>query len=248
MTTSSALNCQRVTEATACFGPAGCIQAFDGPAHDQFAETGKQDLANWRYFAPATAHQGLLAGNRAAGFETVNLHLDHPQMADWFAFDEGGRSGSGGWQHLRTTWTHSKTQPDRNHAVAMPHGWAIAEVWLLMRDCLVHEVGGYLSLLAGASPDWFTDPAGMHLTNLPTEFGPCTFRYEPTDGGAVLTLSGKASPPDGFAICLPPDLNAQASCDGTPVEVQADGRCLVPATAKCVELTFPDGASERCSR
>lgn len=67
-----------------------------GKAHDQFAEVGRCELATWRYFAPATAHQGLLAGNREAGYGTVNLHLDHPQMRGWYAFDEGGKSGSGG--------------------------------------------------------------------------------------------------------------------------------------------------------
>ncbi len=219
--------------------PCRLYPSTQGPAHDQFVALGKQELSNWRYFAPATAHQSLLAGNRAAGHETVDLHLDHPQMKGWFAFDEGGRSGSGGWQHLRTTWTHSKTEPDKNHAVAMPHGWAIAEVWLLIRDCLVHEVDGCLSLLAGVSPEWFTDPAGMHVENLPTEFGRCTFRYEPTDGGAVMTISGTASPPGGFVICLPPDLNAQAHLDGKPVEVKKDGRCFVPANARRVEWIFP---------
>ena len=211
-----------------------------GSAHEQFKDIGKQDLSKWRYFASATAHQGLLAGNRETGYATVNAHLDHPQMQDWFAFDEGGKSGSGGWQHLRTTWTHSKTEPDRNHAVAMPHGWAIAEVWLLMRDCLLTESDGHLLLLAGASPGWFTDPTGMQIENLPTAYGHCSFRYAPTNVGAVLTLTGDASPPRGFAICLPAHLNAQASCDGEPIPVAKSGRCLIPASARRVELIFPE--------
>ena len=69
-----------------------------------------------------------------------NLHLDQPQMQRWYAFDEGGKSGSGGWGHLRTTW---------NGSVAMPHGWAIAEVHLLLRDCLAYEDDGRLVLFAG---------------------------------------------------------------------------------------------------
>ena len=44
-------------------------------ARDQFSKIGKQDLVTWRYFAPAKAHQGLLAGNRQAGYVTVDLHL-----------------------------------------------------------------------------------------------------------------------------------------------------------------------------
>ena len=159
-------------------------------------------------------------------------------MKEWFALDEGGKSGSGGWQHLRTTWTHSTTEPDGNHAVAMPHGWAIAEVWLLMRDCLLTESGGYLQLLAGADPEWFTDPIGMRVENLPTTFGRCSFRYARTDDGALLTFSGDAAPPNGFAICLPHHFDSRARCDGEPVAVGKDGRCLVPATARRVELIF----------
>ena len=157
-------------------------------------------------------------------------------MKDWFAFDEGGKSGSGGWQHLRTTWTHSKTEPDRNHAVAMPHGWAIAEVWLLMRDCLLTESDGQLLLLAGASPQWFTDPTGIQIESLPTAYGRCSFRYTPINGGAILTFGGDAAPPKGFVICLPPELNAQARCDGASVAVAKDGRCLIPENARRVEL------------
>ena len=98
-----------------------------GPAYEQFKGLGPQKPESWRYFPPARAHQSLLAGNREAGHRTLDLHLDHPQMRHWYAFDEGGKSGSGGWGHLRTTW---------NGDVAMPHGWAIAEVHLLLRDCL----------------------------------------------------------------------------------------------------------------
>ena len=207
-------------------------------AYNRFQEVGRQDLSTWRYFAPATAHQGLLAGNRAAGYETVNSHLDHSQMKDWFAFDEGGKSGSGGWHHLRTSWTHSKSEPDQNHAVAMPHGWAIAEMWLLMRDCLLAEDDERLLLLGGVSPQWFTDPEGMHVEDLPTEHGRCSFRYVPTDTGAVLTLSGEAKPAGGFVICLPPELNAKTLCDGKTVAVAENGRCVIPPKARRVELVF----------
>jgi len=200
----------------------------EGKAHDQFRGVGRRDLASWRYFAPATAHQGLLAGNREAGYGTVDLHLDHAQMRDWFAFDEGGRSGSGGWYHLRTTWTHSKTEPDGNHAVAMPHGWAIAEVWLLMRDCLLYEDGDQLVLFAGIDPDWFSDPAGMELTNVPTHFGPLSLRWEPVGEGAVLRLTGKAAPPGGFELRVPESLRVKVLVNDRPFSPVAPGNYVVP--------------------
>jgi hypothetical protein len=146
------------------------LYAFDqGKGHEQFRAIGRQEPRSWRYFPLATAHQGLLAGDRAAAHETIDVHLDHEQMAGgeqagrgWYAFDEGGKSGPGGWHHLRTTW-------DKH--VAMPHGWATAELHLLIRDSLLHEDGDKLVLL-------------------PTHFGACSFRYVSGFDGSTLELSG----------------------------------------------------------
>lgn len=162
-----------------------------GKAHDQFAPVGALSPRSWRYFALATAHQGSLAGNREAGFGTMNRHLDEPQMRGWHALDEGGKSAPGNWTKVRTTW-----DPD----VAMPHGWAIAEMHLLMRDALVFEDGNKLVLLAGVPPEWLTEGAGVAVTNLPTHFGPCSFTYTRAAG---LTLTGNADPPGGFVLRLP---------------------------------------------
>ncbi|MBE3071137.1 MAG: hypothetical protein IMZ66_12960, partial [Planctomycetes bacterium] len=76
----------------------------EGAAWEAFRGVGPQDPAGWRYFPLATAHQGLLAGSRAAAHGTIARHLDHEQMRGWYAFDEGGKSGAGGWSHARTTW------------------------------------------------------------------------------------------------------------------------------------------------
>ena len=209
-----------------------------GKAHDQFAGIGKRELATWRYFAPATAHQGLLAGNRKAGYETVDLHLNHPQMRHWYAFDEGGKSGSGGWHHLRTAWTHSKTHPDQNRAVAMPHGWAIAEVWLLMRDSLVYEQGDRLVLLAGVSPDWFTHARGMTMQTLPTYFGALDLSWEITQQGAMLKLGDRARPPDGFVLTLPATLKARVYSDGKFMPQATSGACHLPLGTETVDVHF----------
>ena len=45
--------------------------------------------------------------------------------------------------------------------------WAIAEMWLLLRDCLVYEDGDRLVLLAGVPPEWFTHGEPMVIENLP---------------------------------------------------------------------------------
>jgi len=161
---------------------------------DQFRGIGAQKPGGWRYFPLATAHQGLLAGNREAGYRTIAAHLDHEQMRGWYAFDEGGGSGPGGWGHLRTTW---------NGSVAMPHGWAIAEMWLLLRDCLAFEDGDRLVLLAGVDPAWFRDEKGIAVEGLPTHFGPCSFTYTAKGNTGTLKLTGEAKPPGGFMLRAP---------------------------------------------
>ena len=202
-----------------------------GVAHEQFRKTGEQKPSGWRYFPLARAHQGLLAGNRAAGWRTVEQHLAHPQMRGWYAFDEGGRSGAGGWGHLRTTW---------NPAVAMPHGWAVAELHLLLRDCLAFEDSERLVLLAGVPEAWFSAAEGMAVADLPTHFGPLSFSYKPTKGGAVLALTGKAAPPAGFDLRLP-DLPAlKVTADAKPAQRAAAG-WLLPRGTKHARLSWSEG-------
>jgi len=201
-----------------------------GKAHEQFRKIGPQRPSGWRYFPLAKAHQGLLAGNRAAGWGTVENHLAHPQMQGWYAFDEGGRSGAGGWGHVRTTW---------NPSVAMPHGWAVAELHLLLRDCLVFEDGERLVLLAGVPGKWFSDPQGMAVEKLPTHFGDLAFRYRPQTGGAVLELPGRAAPPGGFDLRLPDLPGLKVTLAGKPAPRTPAAGWLLPKGTPRARLAFP---------
>jgi hypothetical protein len=194
----------------------------EGKAYEQFKDFGPQKPQSWRYFPLARAHQSLLAGNREAGYRTLESHLDQPQMQHWYAFDEGGKSGSGGWGYLRTKW---------NGSVAMPHGWAIAEVHLLLRDCLAYEDSGGLVLFAGVPVDWFTHRGGMNIKNLPTHFGNLDVSWEVTDSGAILRLGGNAAPPEGFVLSLPDSLKPRVSAGGKTIESAKRGFVL-PADAK----------------
>ncbi|MFC1714950.1 hypothetical protein ACFL6S_14880, partial [Candidatus Poribacteria bacterium] len=199
-------------------------------AYDQFKSVGVQEPRSWRYFPLATAHQGLLTGNREAGHGTLQIHLEHEQMQGWYAFDEGGKSGSGAWMNVRTTW---------DSRVAMPHGWAIAELHLLLRDCLVFENDGQLVLLGGVPEDWFTRDIGIRVENLPTHFGNVSFRWMPAEGGAKLTFTGIASPPDGFTIRLPASLKAITALDGNKrLAVSPRGDCHLPGYTREVCFQF----------
>ena len=84
----------------------------------------------------------------------------------------------------------------------MPHGWAIAEVWLLMRDCLVFESYQQLVLLSGIGAEWFTHRDGFSIKDLPTYFGKLNLLWKPKQNGATLKLNGKAKPAKGFILRL----------------------------------------------
>ena len=200
-------------------------------AREQFADIGAQKPSGWRYFPLARAHQGLLAGNRQAGYGTLNLHLEHEQMKGWYAFDEGGKSGSGGWNRLRTTW---------NGDVAMPHGWAIAELWLLLRDCLVFEDRlGKLVLLSGIPPAWFTHPHGITIRNMPACWGKLDLAWKPRPAGATLelTVSGAAAVYPS-TLRLPPSLNARVTVAGRTIQSQAPGEFVLPPRTRRAEVDF----------
>jgi hypothetical protein len=199
----------------------------EGKAHDAFRGVGPQKPGGWRYFALARAHQALLAGNREAACGTIARHLDHPQMQGWYALDEGGKSGAGGWGHARTTW---------NPNVAMPHGWAVAELWHLVRDALLFEDGKRLVLLGGIPSGWFRGTRRFLVRTMPTHFGPCTFRYEPDGTEAVLTLSGRAAPPGGFVLRLPENLAARVRIEGKDVASLNGRDYALPAQTRRVHI------------
>ncbi|MDP2898986.1 MAG: hypothetical protein Q8Q12_20805 [bacterium] len=220
--------------------PCRLYPLMEGKAREQFESIGGRGPNGWRYFPLATAHQGLLAGNREAGYATIGKHLEHVQMRGWYAFDEGGGSSSGGWHRVRTTWTRSVEKPGDNLSVAMPHGWAIAEFWLLMRDCLVFENEARLVLLAGIPEAWFTDKEGMAVENLPTHFGKLTMRWTSGENVAVLTIGPDIKPPGGLVLSLPDSLNATVSIEGKPIEGRSKGEFLVPVGTEEVLVRFAD--------
>jgi len=211
----------------------------EGKGHEQFMGIGAKSPGGWRYFPLAAAHQGLLAGSRQAGYATIQAHLSHEQMQGWYAFDEGGKSGPGGWRHVRTTW---------NHNVAMPHSWAIAELWLLLRDCLIFEDGDRLVLLAGIPPEWFKSRQGMAIESFPTHFGACSFAYACEDNTASLTFSGQANPPGGFVLRVPPSFRVKLAVDGKLIDSSNNNHFSLPPGTRRVRLEFLGDASRSAIR
>ena len=235
-----------------------------GKAFEDFQNIPAQESTTWRYFPLARAHQALLAGNRQTAYITLMNHLDHPQMKGWYAFDEGGKSGSGGWKHALTTW---------NSEVAMPHGWALAEFHLLLRDSLLFEDGEKLVLLGGVPPLWLqqqisgSDPVRLQdqkviaVEYLPTHFGNCSFQWVPNrvslqrdeagnfvqrgDPGATLLITGSANPPQGYVVRLPAEMKVEALVEGRMLSRQENGDFQLPRHARKVQFIFPTNVLAR---
>ena len=222
--------CRRSTAAIRCFGRAEFTAHAKCRRFEKFKQIGAQKTGEWRYFPLATAHQGLVAGNREAGYKTIDAHLDHEQMKGWYLFDEGGKSGPGNWSKVRTNW---------NKDVAMPHGWAIAELWLLLRDSLVHEDGDRLVFLPASIPSGSTTFAEFKCADLPTHFGQLTVSSRPKDGRLELNLAGSAAPPGGFLVSLPKKPQ-RVEADGKAIEPAGGGQVLVPTGTKRVIIEFTE--------
>jgi len=204
-----------------------------GNASDQFKSIAPQQPDGWRYFPLATSHQGLVAGTRECGYKTIQLYLDHELMKGWYVLDEGGKSGPGGWRFARTTWDSS---------VAMPHGWAIAEMWLLMRDSLIHEDGNKLVLLGGVPPEWFLDPDGLMLGSWPTHFGPLSLTYSYKEGKATIKIEGDAAPPGGLGLRIPESIGFELEGKSKKrVQLLPNRELSIPAGVKEVELLMTPG-------
>lgn len=189
-----------------------------------------QTCSKWRYFGLATAHQGLYAGSRIAGYGTLQNHLTMDQMKNWYLFDEGPYSGIGSWDRINTLWTKDR---------AMPHGWAVAELVLLLRDCIAFENEKRVVLLGGVPPTWFTSGnKPISIDNLPTWYGSLSFTYAPMAGKATLKLGSTCTPPEGFILRLPSTMSdAKVTANGqTVVKAPTSTDFYIPVNARDITI------------
>ena len=152
-------------------------------------------------------------------------------MRGWYAFDEGGDSGTGGWNRVRTTWRQGKAGD------AMPHGWAVAEVCLLLRDSLAFEDNDRLVLLPGIPPDWFTGKERIAVDRLPTFWFSffATRRSKRREVDFCRGRHGRRAVSCCVGLWLPvPPLRA----DGKAVSQASNGDYFFPSRTKQIQIEF----------
>jgi hypothetical protein len=145
-------------------------QSFEGFWRNERNPDGKYvSEADWTYFEAGQAHNMLLLGWRERAWKGIEHFLTQHTAPGLYTWHEahGDENSSLQWQRTRG-W-------DRISYVT-PHGWTAAEVFLLLRDCLVREHGDTLVIGSGIPADWLDSE--FSVTGLPTYFGKVSFQYK----------------------------------------------------------------------
>ncbi len=94
--------------------------------------------------------------------------------------------------------------------------------------------GKALRLLGGIPEKWTLE--AIEAREIPTEFGPLSFKYQGAYNNRTYELKPGCAPPDGYIVAVPAKLVARI--DGKDAPATA-GLLKVPATAKFVEVSYP---------
>ncbi len=115
--------------------------------------------------------------------------------------DEGGSSAPGGWRNCITEWHNN---------VAMPHGWAVAELVHLIRDSLVFEDTDNVAVFCGIPESWYTSENPIMVVDLPTHFGnfSASYQFDSTENSAIMGINIARNPTNDTKLCWPENLNA----------------------------------------
>ncbi len=148
-------------------------------------------------------------------------------MYGWFVMDEGGPSAPGGWKLCNTMW---------NRKTAQPHGWAVAELVLLIRDSLVFEDEEYLVLFAGIPEDWFYN--NITIIDLPTYFGTISIHYVVNNilKQATLDITMDTYPPKGIHLRWPKQKSASFYNSITNAALQRDADVVIPPNVTAIKI------------
>ncbi len=153
----------------------------------------RSDSMTWHDYTPYETR--IIAAFVLMG-ETARAHA----LMEWLFLDQLPH----GWNH----WAEVAYREDDfpGWIGDMPHTWVGSGYINSVRTMLVHEreSDDALVLAAGVPPAWLDDPAGISVTNWPTEFG--SISYTLTRSGNTLTLEATGAPrtpAGGIAIWLP---------------------------------------------
>ncbi len=145
----------------------------------------------WTYFEAGQLHNLLLLGERDKVWQGIEafltehtapgLYTYHESNCDENSFDQWQRTR--GWDRIR---------------YVTPHGWTAAELFLLLRDCMLYEKGDTLIIGAGVPESWMSDDKGFGINNAPSHFGNISWQYNPS--ALSLKITAEYPPADGVVV------------------------------------------------
>ncbi|MGC8833276.1 MAG: hypothetical protein ACP5R4_04405 [Armatimonadota bacterium] len=191
----------------------------------------------WTYFEVAQAHNLLFLGEREKAWATVENFLSNHAAPGLYAYHEGdGDENSSGLWELVRGW-----QPVPK---VVPHGWTSAELFLLLRDCMLYEEHDHLVVGAGVPEAWMSNGAEFGISGAPTYFGRAGWNAQVSFGTVRLQIEAERPPNGGYVILLPLLQRIEELTVGraTVPPVREHGGLLVPATGRrtSIVITFGD--------
>jgi hypothetical protein len=111
------------------------------------------------------------------------------------------------------------------------HGWAAAEIILFLRDCLVKEEEGKLSLFKGSNKRLVQKGRDTTLKNVPTTFGPfsCSLSFTAEDSATLNFVGNFRDEPSTIDIFLPFEVKqvVSSSPNYASAETSADSTTIL---------------------
>lgn len=139
----------------------------------------------WTYFEAGQAHNFLLSGKRERAWASVEWFLSNHTAPGLYTYPEAIDGNTA------LLWPRLRGWDDVN--CVTPHGWTAAEVFHLLRDCLVREEGDTLIIGSGIPESWMKEK--FEVKDIPTYFGRVSFTYEPET--SMLSVSVERNPKGG---------------------------------------------------
>ena len=201
-------------DVTSCLWPTGWAQADDPViirGFQTFWDTVRSPGGlhvpepEWTYFEAGQAHNYVLLGQREQAWVSIEMFLARHAAQGLYTYHEGI-----GDENSSLQWQRSRGWDDIPHVT--PHGWTAAELFLLLRDCLVRETpAGELVVGSGVPIEWMS--SSFSVRGLPSHFGAIDIHYDATSQ-QVSVLTDRE--PSAVRSELPSPVNLTVSQRSSP--------------------------------
>lgn len=124
---------------------------------------------DWTYFEAGEAHNYLLLGEREKAWTSIEWFLQNQTAPGLYTYPEAIDGNTA------LLWPRTRGWDDTEFVT--PHGWTAAELFHLLRDCLIREEGGRLIIGSGIPLEW--EYSSFEVKDIPTYFGKVGFSYNP---------------------------------------------------------------------